>query len=91
MSIPELGGWPVAGSHLLRTLARTTDSGKKIMLVVGLALACVIDAQAVTGALEQATRLTVAVIVLIVVQMIAAAVSRVTGRRALGGGSTVQQ
>ncbi|MGW2403500.1 hypothetical protein ACWCXK_03060 [Streptomyces sp. NPDC001739] len=37
---------------------------------------CVIDAQAVSAALEQATRLTVAVIVLIIVRLVAGMVNR---------------
>ncbi|WP_432000351.1 hypothetical protein [Streptomyces sioyaensis] len=81
MSIPELGGSPFAGTHLLRTLACTTDSGKKRVIVTALLVACVIDVPAVTAALEQATRLTVAVIVLIIVHLLAGMVNRKDSRR----------
>jgi hypothetical protein len=71
MPIPGLGGLSVLDAHLLATLARGTDSRKKIMLLVAVVMACVINGDTMTGVLRQATWLAVAVIVLIVVQSIA--------------------
>ncbi|MER5226847.1 hypothetical protein [Streptomyces flaveus] len=71
MPIPGLGGLSVLDTHLLATLARGTDSRKKIMLSLAVVAACVINGDTMTGVLRQATWLVVAVIVLIVVQTIA--------------------
>ncbi|MER5992773.1 hypothetical protein [Streptomyces viridosporus] len=71
MPIPGLGGLSVLDTHLLATLARGTDSRKKIMLLLAVLAACVINGDTMTGVLRQATWLVVAVIVLIVVQTIA--------------------
>ncbi|WP_344007449.1 hypothetical protein [Streptomyces thermocarboxydovorans] len=58
-------------THLLATLARGTDSRKKIMVSLAVVLACVINGDTMSGVLRQATWLVVAVIVLIAVQAIA--------------------
>ncbi|MER6109596.1 hypothetical protein [Streptomyces hirsutus] len=71
MPIPGLGGLSVLDTHLLATLARATDSRKKIMLPLAVVMACVINGDTMTGVLRQATWLVVAVIVLIIVQAIA--------------------
>lgn len=71
MPIPGLGGLSVLDTHLLATLARGTDSRKKIMLPLAVVVACVINGDTMTGVLRQATLLVVAVIVLIVVQVVA--------------------
>jgi hypothetical protein len=71
MPIPGLGGLSVLDTHLLATLARGTDSRKKIMLLLAVVMACVINGDTMTGVLRQATWLVAAVIVLIVVQAIA--------------------
>ncbi|MEU1196830.1 hypothetical protein ABZ446_11475 [Streptomyces sp. NPDC005813] len=71
MPIPGLGGLSVLDTHLLATLARGTDSRKKIMVPLAMVLACVINGDTMTGVLQQATWLVVAVIMLIVVQAIA--------------------
>ncbi|MEU7381572.1 hypothetical protein AB0A91_16525 [Streptomyces sp. NPDC042207] len=71
MAIPGLGGLSVLDTHLLETVARGTDSRKKIMIPLVVVMACVINGDTMTGALRQATWLVVAVIVLIVVQAIA--------------------
>jgi hypothetical protein len=71
MPILGLGGLSVLDTHLLATLARGTDSRKKIMLLLAVLTACVINGDTMTGVLRQATWLVVAVIVLIVVQTIA--------------------
>jgi hypothetical protein len=70
MPIPGLGGLSVLDTHLLATLARGTDSRKKIMLLLAVVMACVINGDTMTGVLRQATWLVVAVIVLIVVKAI---------------------
>ncbi|MGY1998284.1 hypothetical protein ACR31U_18175 [Streptomyces rochei] len=70
MPIPGLGGLPVLDTHLLATLARGTDSRKKIMLLLAVVMACVINGDTMTGVLRQATWLVVAAIVLIIVQAI---------------------
>jgi hypothetical protein len=71
MPFPALGGAPLPDIHLIRTLARATDSGKEPMIAMAIVLACVINGDTITGVLRQATWLVVAVIVLIAVQMIA--------------------
>ncbi|EPD56086.1 hypothetical protein [Streptomyces sp. HGB0020] len=71
MPIPGLGGLSVLDTHLLATLARGTDSRKKIMVPLAMVMACVINGDSMTGVLRQATWLVVAVIVLVVVQAIA--------------------
>ncbi|MFE1253434.1 hypothetical protein [Streptomyces fungicidicus] len=71
MPILGLGGLSVLDTHLLATLARGTDSRKKIMLSLAVVLACVINGDTMTGVLRQATWLVVAVIVLIIVQAVA--------------------
>ncbi|MFL4905606.1 hypothetical protein ACJ6WF_21150 [Streptomyces sp. MMS24-I2-30] len=71
MPIPGLGGLSVLDTHLLATLARGTDSRKKIMVPLAMVMACVINGDTMTDVLRQATWLVVAVIVLIVVQAIA--------------------
>ncbi|MBK3647743.1 hypothetical protein [Streptomyces sp. MBT33] len=71
MPIPGLGGLSVLDTHLLATLARGTDSRKKIMVPLAIVAACVINGDTATGVLRQATWLVVAVIVLIVVQTVA--------------------
>ncbi|WP_449349967.1 hypothetical protein [Streptomyces shaanxiensis] len=71
MPIPGLGGLSVLDTHLLATLARGTDSRKKIMIPLAVVAACVINGDTMTGVLRQATWLVVAVIVLIIVQAIA--------------------
>ncbi|BCL29214.1 hypothetical protein ACFFS2_19665 [Streptomyces aurantiacus] len=71
MPIPGLGGLSVLDTHLLSTLARGTDSCKKIMLPLALVAACVINGDTASGVLRQATWLVVAVSVLVVVQAIA--------------------
>ncbi|MFI2225538.1 hypothetical protein [Streptomyces fradiae] len=70
MPIPGFGGLPALDTHLLDTLARGTDSCKKIMLPLAVVMACVINGDTVTGVLRQATWLVVAVIVLIIVQAV---------------------
>ncbi|MEV8291828.1 MULTISPECIES: hypothetical protein [Streptomyces] len=71
MPIPGLGGLSVLDTHLLSTLARGTDSRKKIMVPLAVVLACVINGDTMTGVLRQATWLVVAVVILLVVQTIA--------------------
>ncbi|WP_432110289.1 hypothetical protein [Streptomyces sp. AA1529] len=71
MPILGLGGLSALDSHLLGTLARGTDSRKKILIPLAVVLACVINGDTMTSVLRQATWLTVAVIILIVVQAIA--------------------
>ncbi|MFJ7136319.1 hypothetical protein [Streptomyces fungicidicus] len=71
MPIPGFGGLSVLDTHLLATLARGTDSRKKIMLLLAAVMACVINGDTMTGVLRQATWLVVAVTVLIVVETIA--------------------
>ncbi|MFI1564560.1 hypothetical protein ACH4ZX_16160 [Streptomyces sp. NPDC020490] len=71
MPILGLGGLSMLDTHLLATLARGTDSRKKIMILLATVMACVINGDTMTGVLRQATWLVVAVIVLIVVQAIA--------------------
>ncbi|MEU6006327.1 hypothetical protein [Streptomyces sp. NPDC047453] len=71
MPIPGLGGLSALDTHLLATLARGTDSRKKITLPLAVVMACVINGDTTTGVLRQATWLVVAVVVLIVVQAIA--------------------
>ncbi|MGW0083166.1 hypothetical protein [Streptomyces sp. NPDC003393] len=71
MPIPGLGGLSVLDTHLLETVARGTDSRKKIMIPFAVVMACVINGDTMTAVLRQATWLIVAVIVLIVVQVIA--------------------
>jgi hypothetical protein len=71
MPIPGLGGLSVLDTHLLETVARGTDSRKKIMIPLAVVMACVINGDTMTGVLRQATWLVVAVIVLTVVQAIA--------------------
>ncbi|SFY53471.1 hypothetical protein [Streptomyces sp. F-1] len=71
MPIPGLGGLSVLDAHLLETLARGTDSRKKIMIPLAVVMACVINGDTVIGALRQATWLVVAVIVLVIVQVLA--------------------
>ncbi|MGC9500795.1 hypothetical protein [Streptomyces sp. WG7] len=58
-------------THLLATLARGTDSRKKIMLSLAVGLACVINGDTMTGVLRQATWLVIAVIALLIVQTVA--------------------
>jgi hypothetical protein len=70
MPFPALGGAPLPDNHLIRTLARATDSGKEPMIAMAVVLACVINGDTMTGVLRQATWLVVAVIVLTVLQMI---------------------
>ncbi|MCG0067317.1 hypothetical protein L0F81_29295 [Streptomyces tricolor] len=72
MPIPGFGGLPALDSHLLETVARGTHGRKKIMIPLAVVVACVINADAMTALLRQATWLVVAVIVLIVVRTIAA-------------------
>ncbi|MBM4820680.1 MULTISPECIES: hypothetical protein [Streptomyces] len=71
MPFPALGGVPLPDTHLLRTVARTTDSRKESMIAAAVVLACVINGDTMTGALRQATWLVVAIIILITVQLIA--------------------
>ncbi|MFE1886941.1 hypothetical protein [Streptomyces diastatochromogenes] len=71
MPILGLGGLSMLDTHLLATLARGTDSRKKIMVPLAIVMACVINGDTMTGVLRQATWLVVAVIMLIVVQAIA--------------------
>ncbi|MEW1774128.1 hypothetical protein [Streptomyces sp. NPDC086777] len=68
MPIPGLGGLSVLDTHLLETVARGTDSCKKIMIPLAVIMACVINGDTMTGALRQATWLVIAVTVLVVVQ-----------------------
>ncbi|GAA1012040.1 hypothetical protein STXM2123_5216 [Streptomyces sp. F-3] len=70
MPILGLGGLSVLDTHLLETVARGTDTCKKIMIPLAVVMACVINGDTVTGALRQATWLVVAVIVLICTQAI---------------------
>jgi hypothetical protein len=64
-------------SHLLRTLARGSDSRKEYMIItVALALACVINGDTITGVLEEMTRLTIVITILVVVRVLAGAVER---------------
>ncbi|MFI8311723.1 hypothetical protein ACIGBK_14020 [Streptomyces microflavus] len=72
MSIPGLGGLSILDTHLLATLARETDSRKKVMIPLAVLAACVINGDTVTGVLRQATWLVVVLIVLIAVQEITA-------------------
>ncbi|MFI7137557.1 hypothetical protein ACIBQ5_07255 [Streptomyces massasporeus] len=76
MPFPVLGGVPLPDNHLLRTVACTTDSRKEFMIIATVLLACVINGDTVTGVLRQATWLTITVIVLVVVQAIAAHLPR---------------
>ncbi|GLP65775.1 hypothetical protein TUSST3_23950 [Streptomyces sp. TUS-ST3] len=71
MPIPGLGGLSMLDAHLLATLARGTDSRKKIMLPLAVFAACVINGETASGVLRQATWLVIAVIVLITVQAVA--------------------
>ncbi|MCH0562950.1 hypothetical protein I3F54_06990 [Streptomyces sp. MUM 2J] len=70
MPIPGPGGLSVLDTHLLQTVACGTHSRKKIMISLAVVMACVINADAVTTLLRQATWLMVTVIILIVVQAI---------------------
>ncbi|MEU8032617.1 hypothetical protein AB0C13_28940 [Streptomyces sp. NPDC049099] len=72
MPILGFGGLSVLDAHLLETVARGTHSRKKIMIPLAVVVACVINADALTALLRQATWLVAGVIVLIVVQAIAA-------------------
>ncbi|MFI9241874.1 hypothetical protein ACIGXF_04630 [Streptomyces sp. NPDC053086] len=72
MPILGFGGLSVLDTHLLDTVARGRHSFKKIMIPLAVVVACVINADAVTALVRQATWLVVALIVLIVVQAIAA-------------------
>ncbi|MFD8394038.1 hypothetical protein ACFV2N_33725 [Streptomyces sp. NPDC059680] len=72
MPFPALGGAPLPDNHLVRTLARTTDSGKEPVIVMATLLACVINGDTMTGLLRQTTWLVVAVTILIIVQTITA-------------------
>ncbi|MFK4021139.1 hypothetical protein ACOZDZ_01325 [Streptomyces griseoincarnatus] len=76
MPIPGLGGLSVLDTHLLETVARGTDSRKKVMIPLAVFMACVINGDTMSGLLRQATWLVVAVIVLIVVQAIALRIPR---------------
>lgn len=77
MPIPALGGVPMLDGHLLRTLARGCDSRKEYMIItVALALACVINGDTITGVLEEMTRLTIVITILVVVRVLAGAVER---------------
>ncbi|WP_329397993.1 hypothetical protein OHA45_27610 [Streptomyces lydicus] len=71
MPILGFGGLSVLDAHLLDTVARGLRSIKKIMIPLTVVVACVLNADAVTNLVRQATWLVVAVIVLIVVQAIA--------------------
>ncbi|MFJ4687810.1 hypothetical protein [Streptomyces sp. NPDC088789] len=68
MPIPGLGGLSMLDTHLLATLARGSDSRKKIMLLLAVVMTCVINGDTMSGVLRQATWLVVSVIVLIMVQ-----------------------
>ncbi|GHA14719.1 hypothetical protein ACFOOM_10940 [Streptomyces echinoruber] len=72
MPILGFGGLSMLDTHLLDTVARGRRSIKKIMIPLTVVMACVINADAMTALVRQATWLVVAVIVLIVVQAIAA-------------------
>ncbi|MCX5049543.1 hypothetical protein [Streptomyces sp. NBC_00474] len=61
-------------TRLLQTVARGTDSGKA-MIATATALACVINGDTMTDVLRQATWLILAITVLIIVQVVATAVS----------------
>ncbi|OIK06923.1 hypothetical protein [Streptomyces monashensis] len=76
MPIPGLGRLSALDTHLLETVARGTHSRKKIMIALAVVVTCVINAEAMTALLRQATWLVVAVIVLIVVRVIAARLPR---------------
>ncbi|MFD7611243.1 hypothetical protein [Streptomyces sp. NPDC059828] len=77
MPFLALGGVPLLDCHLLRTLARATDSRKEYMIITAaLVLACVINGDTVSGVLEQATRLVVVITVLVIVQTLAGVVGR---------------
>lgn len=71
MPYPGLDGQPMTGIRIARTLASSTDSGKNSMIATALILACVINGETLSKDLEQATRLTVAVIILIIVRTLA--------------------
>lgn len=66
MNTLDLGGRSLNG-NLLRTVAWRTDSRKRQTIMIGLGLSCVINGDSLTDVLEQATRLTIAVTVLIIV------------------------
>ncbi|WP_335932541.1 hypothetical protein [Streptomyces sp. PTD5-9] len=70
MFIPDLGGAALNGAHLLRTVARHTDSRKEPLFAAAFALACVINGDSLTSVLRQATWFMVALIVLILVVVI---------------------
>ncbi|MEV5280708.1 hypothetical protein [Streptomyces sp. NPDC052811] len=61
---------PLGGGMLSRTLAYGTDSRNIYLIFPAIFLACVINGETLTGILAQATWLTVAVIVLVIVQVI---------------------
>ncbi|MFC8659493.1 hypothetical protein ACFUCT_30415 [Streptomyces parvus] len=66
----DLGGTALVHTHLLRTVARCTDSRKEPLFAVALILACVVNGDSLTSVLRQATWFVVALIVLIIVQVI---------------------
>jgi hypothetical protein len=66
MNTLDLGGQSMDG-HLLRTVAWRSDSRKRQTIMMGLGLSCVINGGSLTDVLDQATRLTVAITVLIIV------------------------
>ncbi|MGW1897709.1 hypothetical protein ACWCQB_09675 [Streptomyces hirsutus] len=70
MPIPGFGGLPMFDAHLFQTVACGTDSRKKVMIAMAVALACVINGDTMTDVLRQATWLVVAVIVLVIVQAV---------------------
>ncbi|ONI50885.1 hypothetical protein DLE01_08060 [Streptomyces sp. FT05W] len=67
----DLGGTALVPAHLLRTVARGTDSCKEPLFVGAFVLACIINGDSLTSVLRQATWFIVALIVLILVQVIA--------------------
>ncbi|MGW0839621.1 hypothetical protein ACWD26_05605 [Streptomyces sp. NPDC002787] len=71
MPVPGIGGLPMFDAHLLQTVARGTDSRKKVMIASAVMLACVLNGDTVTGVLRQSTWLVVAITILIVVQVVA--------------------
>lgn len=79
MNTLDLGGQPLSG-HLLRTVAWRSDSRKRETIMVGLGLSCVINGDSLADVLDQATRLTIAVTVLIIVWTVFSS----RGRRASG-------
>ncbi|MEU6670428.1 hypothetical protein [Streptomyces sp. NPDC046727] len=80
MSIQGFGELSVLDVHPLQTVACTTDSCRKTVIALAGVLACVVNGDTMTRVLHEATWLVVAIAILILVQPVAAYLSRKAAR-----------